>query len=487
MKTKILNILLLIFSILFLIFPTSYGIVDLKIVIAYLALFATFIYLKNKFKWELKIQEKYYIWIIFALAIITRIGVVIIFNSYISQVSDFQKAIEASKTLNFEGPYYMVFTHWILYPTLLHYIYMIFGNAQIVALLTNAIILIGAAILIYMVGTLLFDNKKYGFIASLLYILWPANIFYTLIFSQEHLCAFILILVLYLFLRMEKEKNNGQLHYINMILIGSLLGLSAFFKNFAPVFIIAFIIYYLLDSLKITVTKKYLIEKASTILLICLSFVISKNIIFLGVDHLVGAKVARNIVPCYLNVGLRGDGKYSKENYRMYFDTLEANQYDYDKTNKEITGNLIEYLKSSDSSIKQEGFFDNKARVLFAGDKARVGWIIQSLKAEEHYTIAKIMEKVIKEINNHFFIMLVVFMALGMFILNREKNTKIFLLYLIFYGSFLLLILVEAQNRYMYAVQPIMCILAPLGLQWFRNQIENNVIKEDKKYEINSL
>ena len=76
-------------------------------------------------------------------------------------------------------------------------------------------------------------------------------------------------------------------------------------------------------------------------MIIVLSFFITKNVFFHCIDSLVGARVARDIIPCYLNVGLRDKGTYSQKNYAMYFDALKENNYDYDKTNAQIMSKLF--------------------------------------------------------------------------------------------------------------------------------------------------
>ena len=186
MKNRILSILLYIFTFLFLIYPTSYGISDLKVVFTFAAvlLLAFLLYKKVKIFQKIHINEKFYPWIILVLAIATRIGIVLLFESHVIQVSDFGNALSASNTLNFSSDYHRVFTHWILYPAIIHGIYQIFGSSQLAALLTNAVILISSSILVYKVSYLLFKNKTAGFISGLLYIFWPSNILYTLIFSQ---------------------------------------------------------------------------------------------------------------------------------------------------------------------------------------------------------------------------------------------------------------------------------------------------------------
>ena len=477
-KKSILYFLLIAFSFLILLYPLSYGIVDLQgtIIFGFIIYIIYLICKKTKIKNRILIKEKYYIPIILFFAIITRVGIVILLNSSVSQVSDFGAALENAKSLIFSIEYYRVFTHWILYPCIVHLIMNVFSSTQLVALLTNSLILVINSILVYKVANKLFDKKKYGLIAALIYIFWPANIIYTLIFTQEHLAQTLILLAILSFFNIEKF-NNKIINYINIVFIGMCLALSSFFKNFAPVILIAIIIYYILNlfTLKKQEVKKFVINKIIYIILIFISFITIKNCTYLFLDNLLGVPVARNITPCYLNVGLRDYGVYSQENYGMYFNSLRNNNYNYEVTNDKILNNLIKSFSEEDNKIfKEKDFFENKAILLFKGDSAKIDWVIESMKANYTTEHIEVLED-IKEYNNDYFVILVLLIMIGLVYMVKNMNLKYFFIYVIFYGCFLLLILVEAQNRYMYSIQPLMCILSMIGVK--------TIIEMRKKYE----
>ena len=108
-KDTIIKIMIIIFSLLFLIYPTSYGITDLKISILSLFLIILFILAFKKIKIKNFINEKYYPLIVFLFAIVSRIIVVLIFNSYITQVSNFKDALDRAYTLDFSDNFYRIF------------------------------------------------------------------------------------------------------------------------------------------------------------------------------------------------------------------------------------------------------------------------------------------------------------------------------------------------------------------------------------------
>lgn len=477
---RIQSILLLVFIFIFLFYPTSYGLIDLRVLIIFSAILVILSAIFKNFRF--RINEKYYIWIILFLAIITRVGVVLSMESSIEQVSDFSQALNLAHDFSLFSDktlYYQSFTHWILYPVLVNLVFKVFGAGQLVALLVNATVLVGVAVLLYKLASCIFKNKRYGFYAALLYVMWPANIFYTLIFTQEHLGALLLLTALYLFVLCEaaQEFKYNWTKYLYYLSIGIVLGLSVFFKNFAPVFIVAFIIYYFLKALQVKNVRSFVWQKAILILIIGISFWSTKSLIYLGLDELVGESVVRNITPCYLNVGLRGTGVYDAGNYQMYSDALLDANFDYKKANADIMNGLVEYLKSEDATPRKMEFWDNKADILFGGD-ARIYWVKASVSSPiDHPTIIDVLSKT-EKYNLYYFVILVFLMVLGTVEMFRKKHMELFLLYLIFFGSFLLLILVEAQNRYMYSIQTIMCILAIPGFLTLKEFIQKNITEK---------
>lgn len=469
MKDKIFNILLIVFSLLFLIYPASYGMIDLKISFLFIVVIVSIFYFLKKIRFKININEKYYPYIIICLCFITRVIIVLIFNSYISQVSNFRDALNAAQTLNFSSKFYKIFSHWTLYPFILHCIFKIFGTSQLVALLTNSVILTINSFLIYKIGSVV-ANKKLGFISSIIYIIWPANILYTLIVNPENLGISLLLFSTYLFLRLEYNTDLSQKRKIlDLVIIGTFLGLSVFFKNFAPVLIIAFIIYYFLFVLKNNGSRKFLISKVVSIIIIFVMFTLSKQIMFLAIDNLVGTKVARNIVPGFLNIGLRGDGTLSENRWVVYEELLNKYDYDFKLANKEMTNSLIEDIKNNDSAVRKKGFFENKANILFGGDYTRIDYVILSLG--NHTYLKSLLSKYIIPLNNIFYIGVITFMVIEALFLMKQKNLGLILLEIIIHGCALMLIIVEAQNRYMYSIQPFMCILASNGIITLKKEV----------------
>ncbi len=478
--SKSLNILLLIFSILFIIYPLGFSFINgfyfLLATIVVIIIITCCKYVPNlSFKIK-NIDKKYFLIIIILLAVLTRVGVVLFFEKNVQQVSDFAIALKSSKNLDFSGDYYRVFTHWILYPYLVSFVYKLFGNSQLVALIVNSIILIINSILIYCVTSKL-SNKKTGFIAGLIYVFWPANILYTLVFTQEHFVQMLFLIVMLLFVSIEQNENIKFSKKIFLsFMIGILLGLSVFFKNFAPVFLIAFVIYYILKILKIHFNKKIIINSLAMFITIFVSFFMMKEVIFLKIDNMAGHKVLRSPTICYLNVGLRNDGRYNKETYQEYFDKMVENNYDYEKTNKIILNNL---LKETKKNKNIGNLLKQKAKMIFGGDYERLEFVettISNTNIQQQNIYGKI-----ENLNNLYYVCIMLLLFIGLFSLNSKKNLLNLLNYLIIFGSGLLILLVEAQNRYMYSLYGFLCILSAIGINSIKEFVDTNKLKKCKK------
>lgn len=476
MKEKILKILLMIFALLAAIYPVFYGIYEIKmfliIVLLVIGLMCATKYI-GKYKYG-------YLITILLIGIITRVGIVLLCNSNIIQVSDFSGALNNSFSLSFSGDYYRVFSHWVLYPTIIHRIYYLFGSYQIVALLVNALINIASAVMIYLTGNLIFNNKKYSFLSSLIYLFWPANILYTVIFTQEHLNALLIICIVYLFLRVNDLKvlEKRTIKYIYSFLIGSLLAVTCFLKNFSPVFIMSFIIVFILGLLKNKFDKVIFTKKSVCLVIIMISFISVKQLIFSEIDKLVGEPVARNITPCYLNVGLRDEGDYKVENYMYYFNLVKDYNYDFDKVNHIALNDLLKYMKGKGKKY-YFNLLNNKAKIIINDDEAKIFWFDQSFNGNKTSSLYDLNN--IKITNNMYYGLIMLLVGISLIETLKSYNLKTFFLQLLYFGACLILLLVEAQNRYSYSMQVLLCILSVCGIKIVVEYVEKKRSTRNEK------
>lgn len=483
MKKNLLNILLFIFTILFLIFPLSIIFLNNLITTLITIVFLIGLYYYKPIKF-MKIKPKYIPFIIFGLTFITRLFCVIILNDHIMQVSDFGTALANAGTINFDGRYYQVFSHWILYPTIVHYIFLIFGNSQLVALIFNCIIVSFISLFIYLLSTKIFDNKNIGIVGSLIYIFWPSNLLYVTIFTPDHVVALLLIITIYLISHFNKTYENNKIlkNILMVILIGIITGISVFFKNFAPILLIAIVIMCFIELLQHRKIKLFL-KKIILMLLLIISYSLTKQGTFLYIEYLVGDTVGRNIIPCYLNIGLNSvsRGYYNDEIYQMYFDELEKNNLDFNKTNTNIMKFLYKDIKENYYQIPS--ILYHKTVTSFKSDGSKLGWVVESIKAKNDNIYSKLIKKMVVPISHTYYIIIITLMMICLLANYKIKNNNTYLLLIFIFGVALLFLLTEAQGRYKYGIEPIMCVLASGGLYYYKMFI--GVKKNEKLYKTN--
>ncbi|MFA5603435.1 MAG: glycosyltransferase family 39 protein [Bacilli bacterium] len=482
------KIIFLIFTVFFLIYPLLIILFNnflLSIIVFTILTAVSFLLFKSK---PIKINPRlvsYAPYIVFALALLSRLIIVFFMNDKIIQISDFSKAFSRANDLNFSGDmYYQIFSHWILYPNIIHNIFEVWGNSQLMALIFNALCVSLSSVLIYQITYKIFKNYKIGLIGSLIYILWPSTSFYVLIFSPDHIAGLLLLISVYLYLIFNNSWTEKKCFYNVLIafIIGIIIGISTFFKNFGPVLLIAIIIICLLEMI---INKKNIltIKKLGFVIIILISYIFSKNVTFNYIENLVGAKVGRNITPIYLNVGLnsKSKGYYNNEVYSMYFNELRQNNLNFGKTNNEIMKLLMFDIKSNYRGIPRMLY--NKTITNFSTDNAKFNWVKNSVIDSQTDRVVFVIEKILKPLTNFHYVIIIFCMTFMVVQNYREKNLEILLLSLIIFGAAAMLMLVEAQGRYRYAIEPFMCILAGAGIYYYKNFVGG--ILNEKIYKVN--
>lgn len=455
-----------------LIFPFSFVLIN-NISNIFISLITTLIiiiiYFKIIKKIKVNISNKYILLILFCLCLLVRLIVVFFLCDNIVQVSDFSNAFMRSIDLNFSGDYYRVFSHWILYPFINHLFYQIFGTSQLTAQIFNSIVVSFIPVLLYLITFKITNKKSISFLSSIFYIFWPSTILYITIFTPDHYAAVLLLFSVYMILKLKSNDNYLEFKNIIMaIVIGIILGISTFFKNFASIYLIAFIIIIILEYVK---NKKIILQSFLLFLIIIFSFSISKGIILNSIEKMVGSSIGNNIIPCYLNVGLNFDsnGKYDSDSYRIYFDTLKNTNYDFSETNEIIMLNIKNRIINRYKEIPN--LLNIKAKVIFQKDDNKLLWVKNSINSKQVVQVSQFIENSLSKISNVYYLILILASLFSVFYTLKYSNQNLLFIILCIVGVALELLLVEAQERYRYAIEPMFCILSGVGLYYLKKKV----------------
>lgn len=434
------------------------------------------------------LENKKTIFVIIGLSFIIRLIYLLIISPHVTQISDFGRVLSTANTMDFSNDimYYQTSYHWLYYTILNGLLFKIFGYHQIVTLIFNLIIVTLIPIITYKVCYKIFNNRKVGNIAVMLYAFWPSNILYTVIATPEHLSSLFLVLSIYLCLLIFdkiKEKTIIKKWYL-LIFAGIAISLIGFFKNFSPVILIALIIIFLLLIISEKISLKLSI--ISFLIIGCVFIVINKAVFAIG-EKVIGEDIITNQlwIYAYVGLGLENDGSYSGERYMEYRQYLIDNNFDTKKTNKYFANKIINEIK--DNLYEYPGLLTRKANYSFTTDDAQLYWVKESLKDDYLGNgVKKVIDSNIVRYNEIFYISIIILMLFSS-ILNivYQKNNKLLFINIIIFGCCLLLMFAESQGRYKYAFEVLMLIMAANTLVNSKNILINNFKKlyshENKK------
>lgn len=411
------------------------------------------------------INPRVMLFLIWLFCFIPRLIVILFLNDHMIQISDFGNALERARDMEFGSDYYRVFSHWILYPFVNHEIFRLFGENQSVAMVANNILLSFIPVFLFLLGKRI-CNSKVGAVAAVLYIIWPSTILYVTIFCPDHYAALLLTIAVYLVIVLL-EKCHGECRKLKKeasigMILGFVLSISAFFKNFASVFLFALFLIICVNGIKRKNFFAFLRTIGIYVVVLC-SFILMKTAVFSGLETQVGNTVGRNIAPCYLNVGLNsvGNGGYDADLYNEYFSTLKEKNYDFENTNTQIMEQIKKDIRKNYKFLPSKLW--HKAEINFAGDCAKMQWVKNSIEGKQVIKMSGWIESYGFYMTEWYWLFVGVLVLFGIVWMIFEKNEATLYIVVCVIGVAMELILVESQERYRYAVEPMFCLLAGMG------------------------
>lgn len=405
------------------------------------------------------------LFLIWLFCFIPRLVLILFLDDHMVQISDFGNALERARDMEFGSDYYRVFSHWISYSLVNHSIFQVFGDHQVTAMIMNNILLSFIPVFLFLLGKKIV-NSRAGAAAAAVYIIWPSTVLYVAIFSPDHYAALLLTIAVYLVVLLF-EKCNGESgmvkkNFLTCILLGGVLGLSTFFKNFAAVFLFALFLVICVKGIKQRELSGFLKMAGVYVIILC-SFSLVQTVVFFGLESRTGCTVGRNIAPCYLNVGLNsaGNGGYDERLYGQYFSILEKKDYDFEKTNAQIMGSLKKDLCENYRLLPDKLRY--KAERNFTGDYDKMLWVKNSIEEKQIIGLSVWIRSYGFHVAEWYWLFIGVLALGGIIWMIFNKNESALYIAACVIGVAMELILVESQERYRYAIEPMFCMLAGIG------------------------
>jgi len=375
-------------------------------------------------------------------------------DSKISQISDFELALDMAVSGNFEAlsGYYKVYFHKFLYPYLLHALHM---NTQTKVLYFQCICVSFVPIVLYLIGNKI-GNGMIGFIAGTLYAIWPSQISYIAIVSEEHIASLLTTIIILLALetkeRIDKSASFEIKHSIILLLfplgMGLVCGLSTFFKDWGSVICVAIVI------CSVYLLFEYANRQRKLLFFSIALLIFGRGLVQTGItvyaEHVMNMKVSNEVIyiQMYESLNPESNGEYNAALNAEYMQLLEQNNYDFELTRKQAIEILKNRIISNESKMVK--LISHKAYVSYGNDSVLIWWVTREMDPET-YEETKNLINMISYIDEIFWMTMIIGILIALF----TKNKYTYFVMLCIYGGMLVSLIIESQGRYKYSIQPL--------------------------------
>jgi hypothetical protein len=299
-------------------------------------------------------------------------------------------------------------------------------------------------------------NSRVGFVAALTFAIFPALILYTGVLSGEHVAVFLIVAILLLYIKVNENKGNKAYYLIGYLLIGSLIGLIDWFR---PVGIVLLVSIFITDLIYVQKRDVLMTFAALAGLLVGSLFITNLAVRISESVFEVDVLPASQRLGHYILVGLNPEttGTINGEDYETANTTYAKFGDDHWSAQKYLIQLALERLKGH--SVLN--LFWVKFERMWANQDALFGY---SLLGSNDQEMVMLMEYV------EVFLYLLVTIFVGVHAVKsllQRPHPAVFVMQLFILGFTLLLLVVEAQNRYVIVVFPYLLLLEALGLEAF--------------------
>ncbi|WP_430483915.1 glycosyltransferase family 39 protein [Clostridium sp. B9] len=339
-----------------------------------------------------------------------------------------------------------------------------FSNPLVVIRLINLVLSMFNVIILYFISKELFKDEKKGIWVLLISALYPPMILYNNVYCSENLALPLLLLSVFMFFKSINNKQN--LSYL--CLSGIFLSLSHLFRPNGYVFIIAYVMYLCLYF------KEKLTVKLKKLLVIIVSFItpfmlVSTLLMKLNItEYPLWHGSEPPSISMLKGTNISSGGRWNEEDAKVFGKYNE----DYEKVDNAAKEIIKERLLTT-PKLELAKFYILKFTNFWSnGSFSGAYWSEAGL--DEAYNKADYLKMLGKENGNMtiriseegvfytqgFYIILLALSYIGLYVNKSKRKNLIDLLYILFGGMSLQLLLIEYQDRYTYPLAWIFIILA---------------------------
>jgi 4-amino-4-deoxy-L-arabinose transferase-like glycosyltransferase len=369
--------------------------------------------------------------------------------------------------------YISIFPHTIGYPAVLSIFYRIFGVKVIVAQLLNIVLSYGIAILIYSLGSKL-HSRKCGFISTVIWSLWPSQIFYVSLVSSESLFVFLNLLCILFFINIAESRHNMKISLMLFALLGTLCAFANSIRPMALITLLALCIYFIvyIDGPACIPHKQ--LKKFSILIIVLISYYATSHTIQTAISNTIDRPLPSKSFGYSFFVGTNydADGIWNQD---------DANILGTLMNNPNMTPQMIHDIlsKMAVSRLKERSTFQtlklmsNKFNTMWAADSDFVVYMEHAIDRENPSVLDFFKyERLLIITANLYYHILLIIAGVGNLLLLFRRKSYYSIVCIIIIGYIIAHFFLEAAGRYHYPVISLISLLSGYGLVCF-NQLLN--------------
>ncbi len=407
---------------------------------------------------------------IFIISLCIHLFTVLLIGQGIEQVSDFGFALETSnRAFPLTEPlvHYIVYSNWGIYPLYLKLLQHIFEAGTFAAVIVNAIIYATSSTLIYILCHMWLKNDFVGYIAALLYALWPSHLLYVIILTPEFPNILLTLLSL-VFIKVAINRLECRSCYVFSGFAAVSLSLSGFFKSIDKIVLIDICIVMVLYVIsRINHSKPdsaySMRKKFSLFIAFLILYIISNKFIYCGLDYAYGTTVNRNPSMHFIYVGLNpySYGTWNENVGSFYAQNVVNCNYDYKKANDITMQSLKKEI--NENHHLTPNYFAKKFQTAW-GDNLEISWVDQTLTENSPILKKSSWWYIGNIITQSFWVLICLFIFLDSIYTFFKPDFLHSFLCMLILGFAILMFLLEVQPRYKCVLYPYLSILAADGI-----------------------
>ena len=483
MKNKKLYVLILIITILFFSliyilfvhkvladnnFPSTGKKIHWYIILPIAPLFATLIYsnkrlISNTVKNRICKLKIFQYFSIICLVVLPRIVWILLIQ--VEPKADFKTyhlvASSISKGEILLENYISIFPHIMGYSYALSIFYKLFGCIPIIAKVLNIMLGCGIALMLFCIGRFL-ENSALGYIAAIMWALWPSQIFYSVLIVSETLYTFLVLLYIYCFMKIMSKPRKRFEYIVYFVFLGILCSVCNAVRPFGLIMVISVFLYlFIFYKEKNNPISRFKL-KIITSLVFLGSYCLTIIFINYSICSRLNKRIASNPIGfnTYVGANVNHGGTWNEKDSDLLVQLMQNDNYSSQDIHNILLNKAVERFK--DNGLKNTALIIRKFENMWLEDTDALKYIKGALVRDvtSIFNFLKYYNLLYKLSNSYYLVVIFLCIFGCMKLLKVSSHVALFFPLLLLWGVIGVHVIVEVAGRYHYQSISILCILA---------------------------